>query len=176
MLQLKVKPHLSKQALLKKLQGQKDIRLFQYWQIIYSVSTNPGKRAEEYASLLGINKEKVYRLVQLYNKEGAGFDTELIWGGRREERSHMSIKKEAGLLQTIEEKAIKGQVLTFNDIKKLVESSLGKSVSDDYIWDLFSRHNWKKKAPRPEHPQKDVKKQNAFKKNFRSYWVPASQK
>ena len=176
MLQLKVKPHLSNQALLKKLQGQKDVRIFQYWQIIYCVSTNPGKKADEYASLLGINKEKVYRLVQVYNKDGADFDTKLIWGGRREERSHMPLKQEAHLLQTIEAKAIKGQVLTVNDIKKLIENSLGKSVSDDYIWDLFSRHNWKKKVPRPEHPKKDIKKQRTFKKNSRSYWAPASQK
>ncbi|MBI2270138.1 MAG: hypothetical protein HYU69_07235 [Bacteroidetes bacterium] len=120
MLQLKVKPHLSKQALLKKLQGQKDVRLFQYWQIIYSVSTNPGKQAEEYASLLGINKEKVYRLVQLYNKDGADFDTGLVWGGRREQRSHMSLKQESSLLKTLEQKAVKGQILTVNDIKKLI--------------------------------------------------------
>lgn len=23
---------------------------------------------------------------------------------------------------------------------------MGKAVSDDYIWDLFNRHNWKKKC------------------------------
>src|SRR5271170_2278425 len=121
MLALKVKAHLSNKALLKKLQGQKDIRLFQYWQIIYSVSTNPGRKAQEYSSLLGINKEKVYRLVQLYNKEGADFDKRLTWGGRREERSHMTLKEEAGLLQSIEGKAVKGQVLTMHDIKKQIE-------------------------------------------------------
>lgn len=176
MLQLRVKPHLSSPMLLKRLQEQKDVRLFQYWQIIYSVSTNPGKKAEEYSSLLGINKEKIYRLVQMYNKKGADFDKGLMWGGRREQRSHMTLKEEAGLLQSIEEKAVKGQVLTVHDIKRQIEDKLGKAVSDDYVWDLFSRHNWKKKAPRPEHPQKDRKKQEAFKKNSPSYWVPVSQR
>ena len=174
MLQLKVKPHLSQKSLRKKLSIQTDVRLFQYWQIINSVFTNPGKKAEEYGSILGVAKEKVYRIVQSYNKNGADFDKEFIWGGRREERSLLSLKQEADLLKSIEAKAQKGQVLTMNDFKKQVENYIGTPVSDDYIWDLFSRHQWKKKSPRPEHPEKNIQNQKTFKKNSRSYWVPAS--
>ena len=174
MLQLKVKAHLSPKALRNKLNSQTDVRLFQYWQIIHSVFNNPGKKAEEYGSILGVAKEKVYRIVQSYNKSGADFDKYLIWGGRREERSHLSIKQEADLLKGIEAKTQKGQVLTMNDLKKHVENYIGTSVSDDYIWDLFSRHQWKKKSPRPEHPEKNIQNQKKFKKNSRSYWVPAS--
>lgn len=174
MLQLKVQPHLKLSALKRKLQEQKDVRLFQYWQIIYSVAFNPGRKAEEYSSILGINKEKVYRLVQLYNKQGEGFDRNLKWGGRREERSTMTLKEEKSLLTTIEDKAKKGQILTIRDIKKEIENYLGNPVSEDYVWDLFSRHQWKKKSPRPEHPKKNPKKQKEFKKNSQSYWAPAS--
>jgi hypothetical protein len=99
MLRLEIKPHLTDRALRKKMEERKDVRLFQYWQIIYSVSTNPGRKAQEYSSLLGITKEKVYRLVQMYNKEGSDFDRRLSWGGRREERSHMTLKEDAGLLR-----------------------------------------------------------------------------
>ena len=174
MLQLKVKPHLTLPALKKKLQSQQDVRLFQYWQIVYSVAANPGKKAEEYSSILGINKEKVYRIVQLYNKQGAEFDSDLEWGGRREERSNMTLKEEEAILKSIEGKAKKGQVLTIRDIKKQIENYLGAPVSEDYVWDLFSRHNWKKKAPRPEHPEKNQKNQKDFKKNSPSYWAPVT--
>ena len=174
MLQLKVKPHLSLPVLKKKLKSQQDVRLFLYWQIVYSVAANPGKKAEEYSSILGINKEKVYRIVQLYNKQGEGFDSDLEWGGRREERSKMTLKEEETLLRSIEGKAKKGQILTLRDLKKQIENYLGAPVSEDYVWDLFSRHNWKKKAPRPEHPDKNQKNQKDFKKNSPSYWAPVS--
>ena len=61
-----------------------------------------------------------------------------------------------------------------NDIRKVVEKKVGQSVSDDYLWDLFKRHNWKKKAPRPQHPKKQQAKQEEFKKNSPSFWSPAS--
>src|SRR5438067_1752776 len=81
MLQLKTLAHLDNKALRQKMLSQKDIRLFQYWQIIHCVQSNPGKKAEEYASLLGIAKEKVYRIIQQYNNRGKDFDIGLQWGG-----------------------------------------------------------------------------------------------
>lgn len=45
-------------------------------------------------------------------------------------------------------------------------------MSDDYIWDLFKRHNWKKKMPRPEHPKKNKMAQEEFKENSLKYWQP----
>lgn len=174
MLQLKVVSHLNKSQLIEKMNIQKDIRLFQYWQIVYIVYNNPGKKSEEYASLLGINKEKVYRIIQTYNKKGVLFDKDLKWGGRREERSLITFKEESELMERIAIKARKGKVLTANDIRKEVEEKIGKKVSDDYLWDLFKRHNWKKKAPRPEHPNKNKKLQDDFKKNSPPFWVPAS--
>jgi hypothetical protein len=52
MLRLKTIAHLDNKALRQKMLSQKDIRLFQYWQVIHCIQTNPGKKAEEYASLL----------------------------------------------------------------------------------------------------------------------------
>jgi transposase len=143
-----------------------------YWQILLSVSFNPNKKAEEYASFLGTTKSKVYKVVELYNKQGASFTDNLNWGGRRAATSHMSFEEEAAMLKKIEAKAVTGKVLVAKHIRKIVESTLGKSVSDDYIWDLFKRHNWKKKMPRPEHPKKDKQAQEEFKKNSPKYWQP----
>ncbi|KAA6348019.1 hypothetical protein EZS27_004471, partial [termite gut metagenome] len=41
----------------------------------------------------------------------------------------------------------------YKQVKSLIEEKLGKSVSDDYVWDLFKRHKWTKKVPRQSHPQ-----------------------
>lgn len=51
--------------------------------------------------------------------------------------------------------ANEGQILIAKHIKKIIEEKVGKQVSDDYIWDLFERHNWKKKMPCPGNPKKD---------------------
>ena len=174
MLRLKTLAHLDNKALRQKMLSQKDIRLFQYWQIIHCVHTNPGKKAEEYAALLGVAKEKVYRIVQQYNKKGKDFDLELQWGGRRERRSLLSLEEEQQMMKALEKEAQAGKIITMNDIRKVVEKKVGQSVSDDYLWDLFKRHNWKKKAPRPQHPKKQQAKQEEFKKNSPSFWGPAS--
>ena len=68
--------------------------------------------------------------------------------------------------------ALEGKVLVAKHIRKIVETKVGKAVSDDYIWDLFKRHDWKKKMPRPEHPKKNKAAQEEFKKNSLKYWQP----
>lgn len=155
------------------MQSQKDVRLFQYWQILFCIQSNPGKKASEYADLLGVDTSKVYRIVESYNTIGATFDQQLQWGGRREQRSKLSIEQEARLLKKLESKAGSGKIITINDIRQAVEREAGSGVSDDYLWDLFKRHGWRKKAPRPQHPKKDSAAQEAFKKNSPGYWMPA---
>lgn len=169
---LSLLPHLSTEALQSRMNAQSEVRLFKYWQILYCIQTNPGKQAVEYASLLGTDVSKIYRLVQLYNKNGAGFSDKLVWGGRREARSLLSIHQEQLLMNSLKQKAVKGQIITMNDIRLIVEQKTKRPVSDDYLWDLFKRHGWKKKAPRPSHPKKDNSAQQSFKKNFPGYWSP----
>jgi len=171
---LQLKPHLDSKSLLQKMRSQNDVRLFQYWQIIYSVQSNPGKKAEDYGSLLGMSTAKIYRITTLYNKHGEAFDKQLNWGGRRDQRSLLSYEQEEALMKGLEKQAREGKVITMNDIKGNVEKKVGRNVSDDYLWDLFKRHDWKKKAPRPQHPKKDGAKQEEFKKNSPSYWKPPS--
>jgi transposase len=170
---LQLKDHLSNKEMSLRLQSQSDLRLFKYWQILYCISSNPGKRAEEYASLLGTDSSKVYRIVQLYNREGASFCDKLVWGGRREALTHLTLPEEALLMEGLKQKATSGHIITMNDIRSAVEQKTGHSVSDDYLWDLFKRHGWKKKVPRPQHPKKNAAEQKAFKKNSLNCWSPA---
>ena len=82
----------------------------------------------------------------------------------------MSLEEERELLSAIENDALNGSILTYKQIKSKVEKKVGKQVSDDYIWDLFSRHNWKKKVPRPPHPKSDKQAQDEYKKTLGKSW------
>lgn len=169
---LQLQPHLTTSELSIKLSTCINIHHRSYWQILLSVSFNPNKKAEEYASFLGVTKSKIYKVVELYNKEGSDFTSKLNWGGRRTSTSHMSLEDEEKMMKDLAVKAINGKILVAKHIRKIIETKLGKPVSDDYIWDLFKRHNWKKKMPRPEHPKKNKAAQEEFKKNSLSYWQP----
>ncbi|KAA6334495.1 hypothetical protein EZS27_017184 [termite gut metagenome] len=75
--------------------------------------------------------------------------------GRSQGRAHslMSLVEECKLLKEVE--ALLGQILIHKDIKGKIELKIGREVSDDYVWDLFKRHNWKKKVPHGSHPKSD---------------------
>ena len=103
------------------------------------------------------------------------------WGGRRLETSTMSFEEEAKMMNDLKTKANEGKLLVAKQVKKIIEKKLGIEVSEDYIWDLFKRHNWKKNTsaslsnqmPRPEHPKKNKEAQVEFKKNSLKYWQPS---
>jgi transposase len=169
---LQLHPHLTTIELSGRLSSCSNIHQRSYWQILLSISFNPKKKAEEYASFLGVTKSKVYKVVELYNKEGADFTKKLNWGGRRTITSHMSFEEEEKMMTNLKIKAKDGKILVAKHIRKIIEAKVGKAVSDDYIWDLFKRHNWKKKMPRPEHPKRNKQAQEEFKKNSQKSWQP----
>ena len=173
MRQLTVRPHLTLQELKTRMIEQKQLRLHTYRQIINAVANGPGRRAQEIADMLGTTATIVKRIIGTYNTKGADFDKALQWGGRRLATSFMSIAQEATMMKQLQSKALKGAVLTFRDLKEVVENKPGGRVSNDYIWDLFRRHQWSEKAPRPKHPRQNLQAQEAFKKNFRAYRQPA---
>jgi transposase len=141
-------------------------------QILYLVDIHKGVKAKDLASLLGITPNKIFKTVEKYNSMGVGWKTGKSWGGRREERCLMSLDEERIFLSSIEDEAFAGQILTYKQIKSKFEIRLGNQVSDDYVWDMFKRHGWSKKAPRKRHPQADRQAQDEYKKNFPSYWLP----
>ena len=70
---LQLNPHLTTAELSSKLMSCVNPHHRSYWQILLSVSYNPSKKADEYALFLGVTKSKIYKVVEIYNKEGAGF-------------------------------------------------------------------------------------------------------
>jgi len=57
---LKTYPHFTDAELKEKMNSQTNVRAFQDWQIIYSVQTNYGKTAEEFAKIFGVSKQKIF--------------------------------------------------------------------------------------------------------------------
>jgi len=172
MKRLQTKPHFSDASLKEILDAQTDVHSFKNWQIVYCVQSNPGKESKEIADMLGVSMSKVLKTIQLYNKSGKDWNASDHRGGRREKRCHLPFEEEKILMKSLESEALSGKILTFRHIKEHVECCVGKEVSEDYIWDLFKRHHWSKKQPRPHHPKADKKEQQAFKKNFMKIWLP----
>jgi transposase len=170
---LQLKPHHSDSELKREMNSQLSVHDFKDWQIIYSVKSNPGKKVIEIADILCVTKSKIYDTVQNYNRLGITWKSDIKWGGRREERCIMTLEMEKEFLQTVEEDALNGQIVTYHQIKSKLEAQIDRKVSDDYIWDMFKRHNWSKKTPRPSHPQIDKAAQEEFKKNSLKIWLPS---
>ena len=170
---LQLKDHLTLSALKEKLATSKDLRIFKQWQILNAVANNPGSNADFIAALLCSTAAIVQRYVRLYNQFGSDYLVNLQWGGRREARSLLSFDQEEQLLKKVAEKSLNGEILTAKAIRIEVELAVKGNVSDDYLWDLFKRHGWKKKAPRPKHPLQNLKAQEELKKNSPNFWQPA---
>ena len=88
--QVALKPHLNAEQIRERLYQSKNGHPASYWQIILTVSLNPGRATKEYCAYLGISDSKFHRIVSLYNEKGASFCEALQWGGRREKRCVMS--------------------------------------------------------------------------------------
>lgn len=169
---IKLKQHFSKEEIINQINQEKEIRYFQEWQIILSIINNINATAEDIASFLCCKKRKVYETVRKYNQLGRKWHSDKKWGGRRKNNEYMSIEEEKTFFKELEEVALKGQILTYKSIKKIIENKLNKEVSDNYIWLLFKRNNWVKNQPRPHHPARNIEEQNDFKKNIRRIWQP----
>jgi len=143
------------------------------WKIIECVKNNPGIEASEIAKVLGLSIQKIYKVIQNYNKQNSNYKQNLQWGGRRQKTSYLSYESEQAILDSFKKKALKGLIITAKDVKTEFEKVIGKTVSEDYIWKVFKRHNWTKKTPRPEHPKSDASKQEDFKKNSMRIWQPS---
>ena len=172
MKRLKIKKYLSNEELKKRIKEEKEVQQLKIWQSIYFIKNNEGVLASTVADIFGLSVHTIYKHVQNYNRNGVDSVILKQRGGRR--RFFLTLKEEKDLLDSLSQKASEGLILTMNDIRVEIESNIGHGVSDDYIWDLFNRNNWKKKAPRPKHPDQDLEKQEDFKKNSKKTWQPSS--
>lgn len=159
---LTIHPHLTAKQLSRHLTDAKGTDDFGRWQMLYLIQIGGLNNAEQVGTAVGVSKHTVYQLVRAYNKKGIEAVAKRPKGGRR--RSLLSIEQETALMEELKQKAQSGQIYSAQAIRRHVEATVGNKVSDDYLWDLFSRHGWKKKMPRPRHPKSDKAIQAKFKK------------
>jgi transposase len=167
---LQLAAHLSNAAVQTQLVNARGTADHNRWQIIYLIQIGGQHRAEVIAPLVNLTVHSIYKIVEKYNRHGVAAIACRPRGGRK--RSFLSLKEEKDLFGSLEQMAARGLIKTANDMRKVVETKVGRSVSDDYLWDLFHRHGWKKKMPRPHHPKRSVAEQAEFKKNFPKIWTP----
>ena len=170
MRRLQVDGHLSNVQVQAKLSQSRGTAGHNRWQIIYLIQVGNIHAAELLAPLVNLSVHSIYKIVENYNRKGADALVYKVKGGRR--RSLLTVAEEAALFTSLENLASKGLIKTANDIRIVVERKAGKSVSDDYLWDLLHRNGWKKKMPRPHHPKRNIEEQAGFKKNSPKSWNP----
>ena len=83
-------------------------------------------------------------------------------GDRRHE--NMTPAQERALLARFAKRAGAGEMLNIDDLKAAYEEAIGHATSESTVYNLLHRHDWRKLMPRPYHPKRDLKAQNAFKK------------
>ena len=153
----------------QKMATSKSSANYKRWQILYMISCY-NVDASFLSDITGYSKANIYAIVQQHNNSDNKDISIQRKGGRR--RALLSVEQEGFFMKGLEAKALAGQILSYLDIKKLVEKEVNKAVSDDFIWDLFKRNSWTKHSPRPHHPKKDKLVQQEFKKNSKSVWLP----
>ena len=169
---LQLTNHLTDAELKEKLSTSKGKPEFSRWQILYMVQVGKIHSAAVISPLVNLSKPSIYKIIEQYNKSGVTSVKYTPRGGRR--RSLLSIAEEEEVFRSIENNAAKGLIKTANDIRSLIESKVGKAVSDDYLWDILNRNGWKKKMPRPHHPKRSIAQQQEFKKNSLNVWQPSN--
>lgn len=166
---LQLKRDVNQEEIKSKMKSAETVSDFKRWQIIYSLSAY-AVDSDFLSDITGYSKYTIYSIVQQFNNsDNPNVDTKKR-GGRR--RSLMSVEEESLLMKSLEDMAVKGQILSERDVRKIVEQKLRKTVSNDFIWDLFKRNGWTKHSPRPQHPNKNEAEQDAFKKNSKAIWLP----
>src|SRR6516164_3548419 len=114
------------------------------------------------ADAMGVSLSTVNRAHMAYDQGGIKALKPKPHGGRK--RENMSLAEEKAFLARFATAAGAGEMLNIHDLKAAYEQEIGHQTSHSTIYNLLHRHDWRKLMPRPFHPQRNLKAQNAFKK------------
>jgi transposase len=121
-----------------------------------------GMTQPEIAKATGVSLSTVNRAHMAYDHGGRASLEPKPRGGRI--RENMTLAEEKALLDRFAKAAGAGEMLNINDLKTAYEEQIGHPTSDSTIYNLLSRHDWRKLKPRPYHPDRDIEAQKAYKK------------
>jgi transposase len=131
------------------------------WQVIRCALVHP-KPAAEIALEVGLARQTVHNLVAAYNRHGPQA-VETPGHGQRQ-RAYLSWQREQAVVGKCVRKSARGQVSTGSQLKPAIEKAIGRQVHKTTVYRMLKRHQWRKVAPRPRHPQANAEEQAAFKK------------
>jgi transposase len=144
----------------KALQREKDPVVRQRIQMV--LLREDGKTQPEIAELTGTSLSTVNRAHMSYDNGGVNALRPKPRGGRR--RENMTLEEERRFLAQFAKAAGAGELLNIRELKIAYEEKIGHPTSDSTIYNLLARHEWRKLMPRPFHPKRDEKAQEAYKK------------
>ena len=121
-----------------------------------------GMTQPEIAQGMGVSLSTVNRAHMAYDHGGIKALKPKPNGGRKHE--NMKLAQEKALLARFAERAGAGEMLNIHDLKAAYEQAIGHATSESTVYNLLNRHGWRKLMPRPYHPKRDLKAQDAFKK------------
>ena len=146
------------EAIAQKIKGRREYRRLQ--SVLLRAKEN--KSPEEIGQSLGLHPRTVQKHQQRYFKEGLSAFKEGVPGPKGPRL--LSREAEAELLESLKEKASRGEVLRACEIKPLFEEKAGKTCSYFTIYAVLKRNKWSKKQPRPRHPKGCEEAKSLFKK------------
>ena len=96
-----------------------------------------------------------------------GGEAALLGSGRGGWRyQNLCVEVEKKLLATYLAQAEQGGILSVSMIKASYENMVRHKVPKSTVYRMLARHGWRKLAPRPHHPKRDIVRQEEFKKNY----------
>ena len=133
------------------------------WLVVWNALVDP-RPAKEIAKHTGVSKYTVNTVISKYNR----FGPEAIESSKesKRRRCYLSKEEEAKFLEPFLEIAPTGEICVANQIRQALEELLGHGVHHSTVYRMLHRNGWREVVPRPEHPDGDKEKQEAFKKKF----------
>ena len=121
---------------------------------------------------MGFTTSKIYKVVALYNKNGADFTASLNWGGRRNATSHMSFEQEQIFMNELALTAVNGNVLVAKHIRELIEKNF-VDLFLKIIYGIYSKDTIGKRKCQDQSIQRKTKKlRKSLKKTPRNIGNP----
>jgi transposase len=157
-----IKPYLSPEELAQWVREAPTIDMYQKRLAVWLTYIGPF-HAHQVATLLQVSVQSVWLWVGQYNTHGPDGLARKGRGGRR--WSFLPWEDESILMQSLFERAGRGEIITAKQIYPEICNALGKEVSMDYVYRLLHRHTWRKIGPRPRHIKVESAVQEEFKKN-----------
>ena len=154
-------PHLSAEAIQAHMETAANRTQRRRWLIVYNALVDP-RPASSIALHTGVSVPTVRVVIAQYNRSGPAALNTPGKGGRRNE--YETLAAERAFLAPFFAHAARGQIATAAEIQRAWEAQLGHPVHQSTVYRLLARHGWRKRVPRPTHPQADPEQQSAFKK------------